>query len=103
MTHFPSSYNKKASRSDNERQHENDNNNTKYRLMPPVGIDQCKKLRISTSCNHERNKSMSSKLEKKKFIAKSEDNMITIYKSGENERKMKSIYIQSYRRVTLNC
>ena len=86
------SYNKKASRSDNERQHENDNNNTKYRFMPPVGIDQCKKLRISTSRNHKRNKSMSSNLEKKKFIVKSEDNMITRFKSEENERKMKSSF-----------
>ena len=46
----------------------------------------------STSRNHERNISMSSKLEKKKFIVKSEENMITIFKSGENERKMKSSF-----------
>ena len=81
-----------TNRSDNEKQHENDNNNTKYRFMPPVGIDQCKKLRISTSCNHKRNKSMSSKLEKKKFIVKSEDSKITRFKSEENERKMKSSF-----------
>ena len=35
---------------------------------------------------------MSSNLEKKKFTVKSEDNMITIFKSEENERKMKSSF-----------
>ena len=84
--------NKNVNKSDNEKQHENENNDAKYRFMPPVVIDQCKKLRISTSRNHKRNKSMSSNLEKKKFIVKSEDNMITRFKSEENERKMKSSF-----------
>ena len=83
--------NKSENNIENKYENEKGNKNKDYRIMLPVGIDQHKKVRITASRIFKRNHDLLSKLDKKKFLGKSEDDMKTIFKSKEYETEIKSL------------